>query len=358
MRRLLTSLVVLLVAGCGGAAADPCAGGEAYPADDFTTNAAAERALAEQLETLMGPLEDVNARPTQAQLQGLFEAGTPSLSSITTPAFAATLPAIFAAAEEAAGGTWTPADPPVDSGGWLGGTLFSNRGEDLQEAVEKGLLGAAHYNEAVRLMAGDVSPATVDRVLALYGTTPAFPMDHKAAVNPDTFSAAYAKKRTNPAASTPGIYLVIKRAFIDARAASAKGSACQAQRAAALATIRTEWERALVGTVVYYLNEAAEGLEAANATQAQRAAALHEYNEGVGLLKGLRTVAPASRKMTDAQLDELLTTLLAPMGAQPESHKLLLDSVTNVPRLTQAVGQLQAAWGFTADEVANFKVNY
>jgi hypothetical protein len=62
--------------------------------------------------------------------------------------------------------------------------------------------------------------------------------------------------------------------------------------------------------------------------------------------------------MTDAQLDEMLATLLAPMGAAPESHRLLIDGVTNAPRLTQAVRQIQNAWGFTADEIASFKVNY
>jgi hypothetical protein len=361
MRRSSIGLLALLIlssSSCGGATEEQCAGGEQYPAEEFASNTAAERGLAERLGALVAPLKNVDARPTREQLKGLFEAGTPSLASITAPEFAATLPAYFAAAEEAAGGTWMPADPPVDSGGWLGGYLFSNRGVDLKEAVEKGLFGAAHYHQAVKLMAGDVSPATVDRILALFGTSPAFPMNDKAAENPDAFSAKYAKRRTDPAASKPGIYLVIKRAFIDARAASTRGAACLEQRDAALAAIRTEWERALAGTVVYYLSKAAGGLETPNATPEQRAAALHEYNEAVGFLKGLRTVAPGARKMTDAQLDELLATLLAPMGAAPESHRLLLDGVANVPRLTQAVRQIQTAWGFTADEIASFKVNY
>jgi len=358
MRYVLGSLLVVLAVGCGGPAGAICAGGATYPDDGFSTNAAAELALAEQLEDLNGAIEDVNGRPTAAQLQAMFEAGTPSLATLTAPGFAATVPSIFAAVESSAGNSWTPADPPASAGGRYGDVLFSARGVDLQEAIEKGVIGAGHFPEAVRLMAGDVTPKTIDRVLALYGTTPAFPMDTKAAVNPDRFSAGYAKRRTNPQAPTPGLYLVIKQAFIDARAAAAGGSACVAQRDAALATIRTDWERAIVGTVVFYLNSASLKLEKAAATDAEKASALHAYNEAVGFLKGLRAAPATSRKLTDAQLDELLSTLLAPVGQEPASYKLLTDTVGHLPRLSQAITQLQAAWGFTSDEVANFKVAY
>lgn len=362
MRHVLTLLVVLFVAGCGGAAVDPCVGGDAYPDDGFATNAAAELALVARLEAVNDRLDaagkDLTVKPTAAELQALFEAGTPSLASIVTPGFAATVPGIFAASESAAGSDWTPADPPTGTGGALGTVLFSARGVDVQEAFEKGVLAAGHFYEAQRLMSAGATAATVDRILALYGTTPTFPMDTKAAVNPDLFSAGYAKRRTNPAASTPGLYLTIKRAFIDARAAAAGGSACVTQRDAALAMIRVDWERAMVGTAVFYLNSASQKLEAAAATDADRASALHAYNEAVGFLKGLRTLDASMRTPSDAQLDEILVTLLAPMGSEPESHKLLTDTVTYLPRLGQAVTQLQAAWKFTPDEVANFKVAY
>lgn len=359
MRLLQGSLVALFVLGCGGGvSADPCAGGPAYPDEAFATNASAELAMADQLLAMNALVKDVNARPTAAQLQSMYEAGTPSLSSIAAPAVTASLPALFASIESSAAGTWTPAEPPPATGGRLGGVLFSARGQDLQEALEKGLLAGAHYHEALRLLEGEVTPATVDRILALYGAWPSFPMDTKAAVNPDRFSAGYAKRRTNPAAETPGLYLTIKQAFIDARAAAAGGATCAAKRDAALEVIRSGWERAMVGTTVYYLNSAAGKLEKSNPTDAERASGLHAYNEAVGFLKGLRALPASSRRGSDAQLDEVLATLLAPSGAEVESYKFLTDGVTNLPRLVQAGAQLQAAWAFTADEVANFKVNY
>lgn len=362
MRSLLFAFLSVSVLGCGGAPLSECEGGDTYPDEAFTTNAAAELGLRERLKVLNERMKaaeaDLLVKPTAAELDGLWKDGSPSLQSVAAAEFSASVSTIFSAFEAAAGNTWAPVDPPAGPGGRLGAYLFSARGTDLRQALEKGFFGAGHFTEAVRLMRGDVTPATVDRILALYGANPSFPMDDKAPVNPDVHSAVYAKRRTNPMAATPGPYLAMKRAFIDARAAAGKGAACAAQRDAAFATIRAEWERALVGTVVFYMNDSASKLEKPSPTEAERGSALHGYGEAVAFLQGLRAVPSDARTLTDAEIDQILATILAPTGAQPTSHLLLTDSAGQVSRLAQAVGQIQAAWKFTADEVANFKVNF
>jgi hypothetical protein len=356
------TLTSLLALGCGGAAGTPCSGGDGYPVDGFTTNAAVELQLRARLVALNARMkaaeDDLTLRPTAAELDALFRAGSPSLQSITAAPFATRLAVVFADFELAAGNTWTPVDPPSGPGGKLGAYLFSARGVDLRQAMEKGLFGAAHYHEAVRLMQGDVTAAAVDRLVALYGASPAFSMDDEATGTPDVHSAVYARRRTNPRATTPGPYAALKRAFIDARAAAGRGEACRAARDAALGTIRAEWERALVATALFYFADAATKLEKPNPSAVDRGAALHGYTEGVAFLQGLRAVPEAARRMTDAQLDQVLETVRSPWSGSPTAHTLLTDSAGQVGRLAEAVGQLQAAWSFTADEVANFKVNY
>ncbi|MEW5737732.1 MAG: hypothetical protein AB1938_02340 [Myxococcota bacterium] len=365
MRLASVSIAAALFAllGCGGAANNAeCLGGDTYPDEGFATNAAAELSLRAQLKALNDRMKaaeaDLLVKPTAAELQALYEAGSPSLSSVAAPSFSATMPALFTAFEAAAGNTWTPAEPPVGAGGQFGTWIFSERGVDLRQAEEKGFFGAGHYAEAVQLMKGDVTPATVDRILALYGANPSFPMDDKAMVNPDVHSAVYAKRRTNPAAATPGPYLAIKRAFIDARAAAAKGTACAATRDQAFATIRAEWERALIGTVVFYLNDAAAKLERNNATAAEKASAQHGYGEGVAFLQGLRAVPPDARVITDAEIDDVLSTVLSPWAQPATAYKLQTDPISSVPHLATGIGKIQSAWNFTSDEVANFKVNF
>lgn len=363
MRLVLAALSSVVLAACYGPDGNPeCLGGDTYPDEGFTTNAAAELSLRTRLAELNAPMKaaeaDLAKKPTAVELEALFAAGTPSLKSVTAEAFSTRLSTVFTAFEAAAGNTWTPSEPPAGPGGKLGSNLFSSRGIDLRQAMDKGLYGAAHYNEAVRLMQGEVTPATVDRILALYGANPTFPMDDKAPVDPDVHSAVYAKRRTNPAATTPGPYLAMKRAFIDARAAAGKGEACVATRDEAFATLRAEWERALIGTVVFYLNDAASKLETSNPTEADRGSAMHGYGEAVGFLEGLRATPADARVITDAEVDDVLATILAPHDGEATSYKLLTDSVGQVGHLAEGVGKLQKAWNFTADEVANFKVNF
>lgn len=361
-KTILGSLAAMSLWACGPAATPADCTADTYPAEGFSTNAAGELELRNKLKALNDAMKaaeaSVSVKPTVAELAALYAAGTPSLQSVTAEPYRAVVDDVFTRFVAAAGNTWTPANPPTGTGGIFGAYIFSERGADLRQVMEKGLFGAAHYAEAARLMTATATAADVDRMVALFGANPSFPMNDKDPTNPDVHTAVYAKRRTNAAAATPGPYLAIKQAFMNARKSVTVGTTCATQRDEAFTQIRAQWERALVGTVVFYLTSAANTLEKASPTDAERAGALHGIGEAVGFLTGLRALPAASRTVTDAQLDQLLTTLKGASLANAELHLYLTDSVTSVDSLTAAISQIQSAWQLSAEEINAFKTNY
>ena len=164
-----------------------------YDGAAFATNAAAQLAIRAQLQALIEPMvaadTDLMARPTAASLKALFDAGSPSLRSLTLAEAATRVDASFELIGSAAGGTWTPTATPPAKGGIYGKYLFSPRGLHLREVIEKNLYGGLLYNQATKLAEGTLTPAKVDGILALFGAHPSFPNNGDDPVNPDLFTA-------------------------------------------------------------------------------------------------------------------------------------------------------------------------
>lgn len=358
-RLVISSLSLAVLFACGPAAQPVVCTAEVYPDENYATNAAAELELRTRFETLIEKMETAStARPTAAEMEALFIAGTPSLSDLSTDAARVGIREAFAKTELAAATPWAPADPPVGYGGLYGTHVYNERGVDLPETVEKLLLGGMQYMETARLMKDTATVADIDRMVALFGASPSFPMDDKAAVDPDVMVAKYAKKRTNPEAAIPGPYLAIKRAFMNARASVKGGSACAQQRTEAFAQIREQWERVLLGTTVYYLNTAGNTLARATPTTAEQAGALHQIGEALGFLRGLKALPAEHRIIADAQLDQVLTTLGGTALASAEAYKYITAPNATLDKLALAVTQIQAARQFTREEIATFKESY
>lgn len=363
MKRIVPSFVLSLVLlACGPAAQPAICSADSYPDEGFAANAADALALRTALKNLNDPMKSAEASTavtvTAAQLEALWTAGTPSLQSISAPGHRAVVSEVFTKFALASGNAWTPVDPAAGPGGVYGSWIFTAGGVDLRQLMEKGLFGGGHYAEAARLMTPAATPADVDQMLALFGANPTFPMDDKAPTDPDVHTAVYAKRRTNPAAATPGPYLAIKAAFISARAATAGGAECAPQRDAAFVTIREQWERTLLGTVVYYMTSSAMTLEKPAPTAAEKASALHGIGESIGFLRGLRALPASQRVIGDAELDQVLTTLGALTLDGAQAHRFVTDSAMTVDKLTAAISQIQAARHFSAEEINAFKLNY
>lgn len=339
-----------------------------YDGSSLDKNAAAEIAIIASFESLLGTMEgaevDLSSKPKASELMVFYQAGSPSLQSITTPYFDGVVQTLFQDFEASAGQTWTPSDPPSATGGKYGEFIFNAGGLHVLEGVEKGLMGASLYGRAASLAKGTITAATIDQMLALYGAPPSFPGDSDAAT-PDTFAAKYAERRSpkdaaDPSkpldAKAPGPYFRIKDAFIRAQQAVLKGSSCDAERDQAVATILDEWERVAFATVIFYLDEAAVDLS--GTTEEEVSHGLHGFSEAAGFIHGFRGLPADQRTITDAQIDALLALLGVPHDGPGTAYKLVTDFATEAPKLAQAIDQVASIYGFSAAEVESFKAAY
>lgn len=322
---------------------------ESYDEQGFANNAAVELQLRAQLRALLKVMRDAEAnlanQPTAVQLRALFDAGTASVRSIATPYIAAKVDGWFDEFAAAAGKTWSPTPTPGETGGLYGRYIFSARGTDLRQAVEKGLFAGALYHHALTIVGADVDRRSLDRLLAIYGSHPSFPADTAAATNPDEFVASYAVRRDKDAPRPPGPYTKIKQAFIGAQAALSKGAVCAAELETKLGEIFNEWERSQFATVIFYLDDAAKKLNASEVSDADKSSALHGYGEAVGFVDGWRTLPTTRRKISDAQIDELLGLLGAPPSGPVSSLALLTETAATLPKLGQAIALIRSIYG-------------
>jgi len=335
----------------------------AYDGTSFAANTGTENAVRGQLEALVTEVKKGRTAGTVLDLSvlsGLYSAGNPSLKSLSTTYYAGRLDGSgnwFDEMAKASGATYALGSP-TGQGGTFGGYLFDENGLEIEQLVEKGLFGAALYNQAVTLMQGDLTPATADQLVRIFGAHSDFPNTPTAAkaTNPDKFIANYAARRDKNDGT--GLYSQMKNAFIKLQAALKAGSEYNAERDEALATIRETWEKVNAGTVINYCHSVISTLSGTNPTDAQKAGALHAYGECVGFMHGWRTIPQASKKITDTEIDEVLTLLNAPYNGTPTSYKFATDPLNELPKLTQVIGKLKAKYGFTDQEIEDFKKNW
>lgn len=335
----------------------------AYDGTAFAANTVTQDAVRGQLEDLVTEAKKGRTTGTALDyttLSGLYNAGAPSLKSITSTYYAGRLDGAGNWLDElakAVGTTYTPGIP-AGQGGTFGGYLFEENGLEIEQLLEKGLFGAALYNHAVTLMQGDMTPSTADRLVRIFGAHPDFPNTPTAAkaTNPDKFMANYAARRDKNDGT--GLYSRMKNAFIKLQAALKAGSAYNTERDEALAAIRENWEKVNAGTVINYCHSVISTMSSTNPTDAQKAGALHAYSECVGFIHGWRTIPQAYKTITDAEIDEILTLLNAPYNGTPTSWKFISDPLNELPKLTQVIGKLKVTFGFTDQEIEDFKKNW
>ncbi|GAB4339105.1 MAG: hypothetical protein OHK0038_18140 [Flammeovirgaceae bacterium] len=331
-----------------------------YDATSFASNTATQSALKSQLAALTTEIKKGRAgtKITADGMRTIYNANIPSLKSVTTTYYASFLDTWFSEAEKASGGDTLKFNLlPAGNGGILGGYLFDNTGLEPEQVIEKGLFNAALYNHAVTLMQGNVTSATIDQILCIYGATPVFANTDNSSQgsNKDDFAAKYVARRTK---STGGFYLDIKAALIKAQAATKAGSEYRPELEEALTSFRQNWEKAMAATVINYLYAAISTLSATNPTDNAKASALHAYSEGVGFLHGFRTIPSAYKIITDGQIDQILILMKAPHNASPSSYLFVNDSFNQLPQLQKTIDELQKIYGFTNAQMEDFKKNW
>ncbi|MBL7781867.1 MAG: hypothetical protein JNM22_11670 [Saprospiraceae bacterium] len=332
--------------------------GSAYP-----SNTTKEYAVRTQLDALVTEIK--KGRTTGAVLDyptllSLYQTGNPGLQTLATSYYDSRLNGSGKWLDElskSSGGAYTPGTPS-GQGGVFNGYLFDENGLEMEQMVEKGLFGAALYHEATALMRADVSQSELDRIIALYGAHPDFPNTPTAAkaANPDKNMANYAARRDKNDGA--GLYTQIKQNFLTAQAAIQAGADYDAERDAALANLRLNWEKVNFATVINYCHSVVSKMSATSPTDSDKAASLHAYGECVGFVHGWRTIPQADKKITDAEIDEILVLLNAPYNATPTSYKFITDPLNELPKLTQIIQKLKNLYQFTDQEVEDFRKNW
>lgn len=334
---------------------------DTYDGSDFNTNAAVEGAVRSQLSTFVGKAKEgrtPGVTVSASELSQLFTTGTPSIENITTSYYAGRVEGWITELAAASGGTYT-AGTPSGEGGVLGSYLFDENGLELEQLLDKGLYGAAMYNHAISLVDGtNLTPATVDRLVQIFGAHPDFPNTNNsgAATNPDQFLANYTARRDKN--DGEGLYTQIKTAFITLQAALQAGDQYNDERDAALQDLLDLWEKANAATIINYCHQTIDKLSATNLTDDQIGSGLHSYSEAVGFLHGWRTIPAEYKTITDAEIEQLLVKLNAPYDGTPTSYLFVTDPANELPKVQEVIEDMQAIYGFSDQEIEDFKQNW
>lgn len=335
---------------------------EVYDGSSFEANAATELNVREQLRLITAEAYKGRTPGTvvdYATLSGLLNAGSPSLKAVGSTYYLTKMDGVNGWLDElakASGGTFTPG-VTTGSGGTYGAYLFDENGLELEQVMEKGMFGAVLYKHAVDVMNGPITSATSDKVLAIFGSNPSFPNSNNASKHPkpDVQIAVYAARRTD-SSDVNGLYFQIKRGLIKLQAAAKAGADYEKEQKEAIEQIKLNWEKANAATIINYCFSSISTLSGASPTDAQKASAIHAIAEGIGFIHGFRTVS--SKKITEAQIDEVLTLLNAPATNTPTVYKFVTEPVAELPKLQQVIDLLKNIYGFSTAEIESFKNNW
>jgi hypothetical protein len=249
---------------------------------------------------------------------------------------------------------------PAGNGGLLGNRLLNKYGVELNQIIEKSAYGAMLHQQALKILSEPLTVASIDKLIEIFGAHPSFPGDDEAVVNPDIFSAKYAKLRSNNSGKT-GFYYNIKYSLIAAKAAIEAGSAYNEELVYALQSFLVNWELSNFATVVFYLNDAKTKIAEAKslsdpAKQGLLGEAMHSYSGGVAFIYGWLSVLEADKIITNAQIKDLLKTLKFEVGKKPESYKYTQPDAS-VADFDTAINKIKAIFVFTDAQINGFKNN-
>lgn len=350
-----------------------------YDSTGYAANVVTESQVRAQLSALTSRMQvgrNMDSTVTFTELQNLYNGTT--LRTVTGASYQTKVDIALQELSKATGKgvryAWENAPVPGSDGGVIptsgrAGYLYDENVLELEQVVEKGMFAAAMYNHAVALMSGTITEATIDRLVEIYGAKPGFGNNERNSdPNRDRFSAQYAARRSD-SANANSLYARIQRNLITAKAAVRAGSAFNAQRDQALADFKLNWEKALAATVINYCHSTLSGLTATNRDDATVSSAMHAYGEAVGFLSGWRAVPASQRRITDAQIDELLELLRAPYAQTTSAQSYLFLSTSSATaqlfRLdgrndpnTGVIERLAQIYGFSDAEVEDFRRNW
>lgn len=322
-----------------------------YTSADFATNVTAETTVRTEIGTLTS---EINTAESNAGTTTVAAIAYPSnLKAVTLPSYATKVETWLGEIVKAANSGTAFVNPglggtPTGDGGKAGSRLLDENGLELEQMVQKGSFGAALYNHALTVINGTLTAASTDKLIEILGTDITF--DPEKVTN----AATYVRRRSNITGGT-GFLFDMRDNLIKAKAAIEGGSAFDTERDEALAAFKLNWEKTNFATVIYYCNAAKgkfQNLDKTNASDV--GSALHSYAEGVAFAAGWLGIS--DKKITDAQIEQILTNLLAPSTATPTSYRFLNETAL-LTNLDNTIDLIKGIYGFTDAEVNAFFTN-
>ncbi len=334
-----------------------------YVSADYSTNVATEAALKTQLSGLSTYMKTAESGTTTLDLVTLkdkFSTGTTSLKSVTGAYFVSRIENDwFPVMVAASGNTYDPANgATATKGGSFGNRLLDKGAKENLQEIEKGLFAAALYNHLATISNGTLTLADVDKMISVIGASPAFPNTNTAAntTSPDALAALYMARRDKNDGN--GVYGQMKANFIKLQAAVKAGSAYDAEKNEAIAAIKLNIEKGMMATAINYGYAAITKFTTTNPPATTLSGGLHDLGEAIGFIHGFKAVPQQHRKITDAQIDEILVLLNAPANADATVYKFITEGASELQKITQAQAKIKAVYGFSDAEMLDFKQNW
>lgn len=337
-----------------------------WSAPSFDTNAATALALRAQIDLLVGSSNmegaekgTVTTIDEVADLEAVYNGGTPALSSHVHAGFDPVMDDVFAefVAIIAAG-----EQDLVTTNGWEPGTdggIYGARkagintgGIEVRQIADKGLFaGGALYSYALKLTEGTINEATIDAIAAAWGSNATLDPATK------TDSAKYSHDM--------GFHGKIAESLTAAKAYAAD-SKCTSERDAAIVAVFRQWELAMVARAIFYANKGVTDLAAAGTNDDSIANALHAYAEGLGLVIGFHgmpqpasgPLSGAGRTASDADVQALLTAFAVDrtdLGASTIGSSYVEDTTAFQDGVTAAETKVKEVYQVTDADITAFR---
>jgi hypothetical protein len=194
------------------------------------------------------------------------------------------------------------------------------------------------------LVAAPVTDATIDSMLAAYGTTPGGLNDLDAGGATELL-ADYASREDKPSA-TSGPFRRMRAALLTLKAAVAAGDKCKDERDAAISLFLVEWEHTSFATAIGYLSSAST----LAADPQKGPEALRAFGAAVGFIASFKGIPANKRKISDSQIDALLTKI-----GVDTPYKLVTSPGDRTIKLNEAINDIALYESFSPTDVDTYR---
>ncbi|MFM7543477.1 MAG: hypothetical protein ACKO5I_02465 [Ignavibacteria bacterium] len=247
---------------------------------------------------------------------------------------------------KSSGRTYNPFDSVQNEGGTFGGYLFDENGMEQEQLLDKSAFVGVFYRRAKQVELNNAMP---HKYIALFGATPAFVNSDITSTNRDRLTAAYAARRDKN--DGKGLYVGFKHVVTSLQGHISAGASHNDMSLDDKQSIFLLWEKAIMATLVNYCLTAYDKFTLTNPSEQDLGAGLHAVGEAIGFMKGLEFVE--DKHIQSTQLEALLKLL---QSGKPSVF--VTDAFATVPTLQSAVKNIQSIYGFSDQEIQDFKMNW